>query len=117
MITEDSQILLIQKQVRKDLLYILSFCQQRKIKPSLKNFLEYKEKDSKIPSCIYFFMSNDFCHYFFYNSKKWNSFFYSLPIDFQKDIGNPKNIQLLTKTEYNIECYLKSLLGKDFIGN
>lgn len=116
MITEDSSLTFIKKQIRNDLLYIRSFCQQKKIKPSLKNFLEYKELNSSIPSCIYYFFGNNYCKQFFFNSKTFQKMYYSLPQDFKNDIGSIKTIQLLTKTEYNIEQYLKSILRNDFIG-
>jgi hypothetical protein len=109
---EESELLFLKHQIRKDLLYIKKFCIQNNISPSYHNFLTYKT--GQIPSCIYFFLGNDYCKYFFCSSKKYHSFFNFLPQDFKQDIGYPKKILLLLKTKPHIQEYLKTILKNDY---
>ena len=106
---------LIKKQIKKDLEYIKSFCEERNIKTNIKTFLSYKENNTTIPGCIYFFFGGNFCEYLFFNSKSFVEMYNKLPQDFKNDIGDIKRIQFLTKTEKEIEEYISFLLQEEYL--
>ena len=114
----NTYLLKIRNELKKDVDYMISFCQQRNINPTLDNFLNFKKEGTRIPECIYFFMAGNFCKFYFFNSKKWNVFFENLHTDFQNDLGGRDEvhkIKLLAASDLDLSEYLTQILKKDFI--
>lgn len=114
----DSYLLKIKNEIANDFEFMISFCNERNIEPTLQNFLSFKKESSRIPECIYYFMSGKFCRIYFYNSKKWNTFFSSLDTDFQNDLGGSAEvhkIKLLVASDLDLSEYLSKILKKDFV--
>ena len=109
---------IVKKEVRDFLKEMISFCDERKLSPTLDNFLSYSKNGSSMPECIYFLMGRKYSKYYLFNSKKFNSFFSKLPSDFKKDVASPNDLQkikLLSLSDSSVSEYLKKILKEDYI--
>jgi hypothetical protein len=107
----------IKKETKESINYIIKFCSERNVTPSMKNFLFFKKEGAFIPDCIYFFMGQAYSKYYFFNSITFYEFYNSLPPDFQKDIlaqDEMNTIKRLTLADNDLTGFLSGILKKDF---
>jgi hypothetical protein len=109
---------IVKKEVKDFITDMIVFCNDRGIDPTLSNFLSVRKAGAQMPECIYFLMGKKFSKYYLFNSKKFNSFFQTLPTDFKKDIASQNDLQkikLLTLADSEVSQYLKRILKEDYI--
>lgn len=107
----------IKKETKDSINYILKFCAERNVTPSMRNFLFHKKEGTFIPDCIYFFMGQNYSKYYFFNSKTFYEFYNTLPTDYQKDILNEEEMNIikrLTLADNELTSFLNGILKKDF---
>lgn len=108
---------IIKKDTRDWLIEMISFCEKKKLKPNIENFLKI-ENANKIPSSIYLIFGNKNYKFYFFNSKKFISFYENLPKDFKNDIADYseiRKIQLLTVSSEELNAYFNKILKKDYV--
>ena len=99
--------------------FIETFCQERGIKPNIRNFLSYKKPNSYFPESIKYI--HKVPYFFLLSSKAFIEWFSSLDEDAQNDvlpltqneISYIKNSVLINK---ELKEYLKSKMLNDFNG-
>jgi hypothetical protein len=107
----------IKKETKESINYIIKFCSERNLTPSMKNFLFHKKEGAFIPECIYFFMGQNYSKYYFFNSIAFYEFYNMLPPDFKKDILNEEEMNIikrLTLADNDLTIFLNGILKKDF---
>ena len=107
----------IKKETKDSINYIIKFCSERNITPSMRNFLSFKKEGAFIPDCIYFFMGKNYSKYYFFNSIAFYEFYNSLPTDYQKDILSEEEMNIikrLTLADNDLTNFLSGILKKDF---
>ena len=88
---------IIKKETRDWIKEMVLYCENKKIKPTIDNFLR-AENSSGIPSSIYLIFGNKNYKFYFFNSKKFISFYENLPKDFKNDIATFEEIRKIQRS-------------------
>lgn len=109
----------VQVETKESLRYVVKFCKERNLKPTLRNFLFYKKTEhSGVPESVYYFYGGTYSKYYFYNSKVFYEYYCSLQPDFQKDlvtVEELQSVQRFTLASDELQNFVKKTLQNDYV--
>lgn len=109
----------VKQETNSSLKYVVKFCKERNVKPSLRNFLFHKKSEhAYVPESVYYFFGGVYSKYYFYNSKVFYEYYCSLQPDFKKDLTTNEEllaVQRFTLANVELHDYVKSTLKKDYV--
>lgn len=119
MVRRDFYLEKVEKDIEKHIRKIYSFCKEKNIKPSYRNYYNFKSEEKQyLPDCFSHFIGGGFPKEFFCNSKSFENFYKSLPRDFRVDIIEEQEIikqrrSLLINPK--LEQIIREKLKKDYV--